>query len=133
MMCHGCLLGLGAQSSSVPRTPGPGSRSRRVNPWQGRQRSGVAGRQPTGGPGQQFPDQLKNGLNHADLVEAFLLQLYAEQVSPDMTPVERRRAVPPMVLVPALPTGADLMEQLLADAGGNLRTALARVNQRERV
>ena len=52
------------------------------------------------------------------LVEAFLLQLYAEQVSSDMTPVERRRAVPPLVLVPALPTGADLMEQLLATERG---------------
>jgi excinuclease ABC subunit C len=47
-----------------------------------------------------------------------LLQLYAEQVSPDMTPVERRRAVPPLVLVPALPTGAELMEQLLATERG---------------
>ena len=52
------------------------------------------------------------------LVEAFLLQLYAEQVSPDMTPLERRRAVPPLVLVPALPTGAELMEQLLATERG---------------
>lgn len=52
------------------------------------------------------------------LVEAFLLQLYAEQVSPDMTPVERRRAVPPLVLVPALPNGAELMEQLLATERG---------------
>ncbi len=52
------------------------------------------------------------------LVEAFLLQLYAEQVAPDMTPVERRRAVPPLVLVPALPTGAGLMEQLLATERG---------------
>ena len=52
------------------------------------------------------------------LIEAFLLQLYAEQVSPDMTPVERRRAVPPLVLVPALPTGAEPMEQLLATERG---------------
>jgi excinuclease ABC subunit C len=56
--------------------------------------------------------------DESELVEAFLLQLYAEQVSPDMTPVERRRAVPPMVLVPALPTGAELMEQLLATERG---------------
>ena len=52
------------------------------------------------------------------LVEAFLLQLYAEQVSPDMSSVERRRAVPPLVLVPALPTGPELMEQLLAQERG---------------
>ena len=56
--------------------------------------------------------------DESELVEAFLLQLYAEQVSPDMTPVERRRAVPPLVLVPALPTGAELMEQLLATERG---------------
>ncbi|HSN12327.1 MAG TPA: excinuclease ABC subunit UvrC, partial [Propionibacteriaceae bacterium] len=52
------------------------------------------------------------------LVEAFLLQLYAEQVSADMTPAERRRAVPPLVLVPALPSGPDLLEQLLAEERG---------------
>ena len=52
------------------------------------------------------------------LVEAFLLQLYAEQVSSDMTVAERRRAVPPLVLVPALPTGPELMEQLLASERG---------------
>jgi len=56
--------------------------------------------------------------DESTLIEAFLLQLYAEQVSPDMTPVERRRAVPPLVLVPALPTGAELMEQLLASERG---------------
>jgi excinuclease ABC subunit C len=56
--------------------------------------------------------------DESELVEAFLLQLYAEQVSPDMTPVERRRAVPPLVLVPALPTGVELMEQLLATERG---------------
>ena len=56
--------------------------------------------------------------DESTLIEAFLLQLYAEQVSPDMTPVERRRAVPPLVLVPALPTGADLLEQLLASERG---------------
>ena len=56
--------------------------------------------------------------DEATLIEAFLLQLYAEQVSPDMTPVERRRAVPPLVLVPALPNGAELMEQLLASERG---------------
>ena len=56
--------------------------------------------------------------DESTLIEAFLLQLYAEQVSPDMTPVERRRAVPPLVLVPALPTGAELLEQLLASERG---------------
>jgi len=56
--------------------------------------------------------------DESTLIEAFLLQLYAEQVSPDMTPVERRRAVPPLVLVPALPNGAELMEQLLASERG---------------
>ncbi len=56
--------------------------------------------------------------DESTLIEAFLLQLYAEQVSSDMTPVERRRAVPPLVLVPALPTGAELMEQLLAGERG---------------
>ena len=56
--------------------------------------------------------------DESTLIEAFLLQLYAEQVSPDMTPVERRRAVPPLVLVPALPNGAELMEQLLATERG---------------
>jgi len=56
--------------------------------------------------------------DESTLIEAFLLQLYAEQVSPDMTPVERRRAVPPLVLVPALPNGADLLEQLLASERG---------------
>ena len=62
-------------------------------------------------------DRAEEG-DEAFLVEAFLLQLYAEQVSPDMTPVERRRAVPPLILVPALPTGAELMEQLLATERG---------------
>jgi excinuclease ABC subunit C len=56
--------------------------------------------------------------DESTLIEAFLLQLYAEQVSGDMTPVERRRAVPPLVLVPALPNGADLLEQLLASERG---------------
>jgi excinuclease ABC subunit C len=56
--------------------------------------------------------------DESTLIEAFLLQLYAEQVSPDMTPVERRRAVPPLVLVPTLPNGAELMEQLLASERG---------------
>jgi excinuclease ABC subunit C len=56
--------------------------------------------------------------DESELVEAFLLQLYAEQVSPDMSPAERRRAVPPMVLVPVLPSGAELLEQLLATERG---------------
>ena len=56
--------------------------------------------------------------DESTLIEAFLLQLYAEQVSGDMTPVERRRVVPPLVLVPALPNGAELMEQLLAGERG---------------
>lgn len=56
--------------------------------------------------------------DEAELVEAFLLQLYSEQVSPDMSSLERRRAVPPLVLVPALPEGTESIEQLLCDERG---------------
>jgi excinuclease ABC subunit C len=56
--------------------------------------------------------------DEAELVEAFLLQLYADLVTVDMTPQERRRAVPPLILVPALPADADLMEQLFATERG---------------
>lgn len=60
--------------------------------------------------------------SESELVEAFLLQLYAELVTPEMTPVERRRAVPPLVLVPTLPPDAALMEELFsADRGARLR------------
>jgi excinuclease ABC subunit C len=56
--------------------------------------------------------------DETELVEAFLLQLYADLVTADMTPQERRRAVPPLVLVPSLPTDSDLLEQLFATERG---------------
>ncbi len=60
--------------------------------------------------------------SESELVEAFLLQLYAELVTPEMTAAERRRAVPPLVLVPTLPPDAPLMEELFsADRGARLR------------
>ncbi len=56
--------------------------------------------------------------DESELVEAFLLQLYADLVTADMTAQERRRAVPPLILVPSLPGDADLMEQLFATERG---------------
>ncbi|MGV8849642.1 MAG: excinuclease ABC subunit UvrC [Propionibacteriaceae bacterium] len=56
--------------------------------------------------------------DETELIEAFLLQLYADLVTADMTPQERRRAVPPLILVPSLPADADLMEQLFATERG---------------
>ncbi len=56
--------------------------------------------------------------DETELVESFLLQLYADLVTADMTSQERRRAVPPLILVPSLPTDADLLEQLFATERG---------------
>ncbi len=53
-----------------------------------------------------------------ELVEAFLLQLYADLTSPDMTAQERRRAIPPVVLVPAIPASGTLLETLLEEERG---------------
>jgi excinuclease ABC subunit C len=54
----------------------------------------------------------------AELVEAFLLQLYADVVPAGASADERRTAVPPEVLVPAAPASGDVMAALLSDVRG---------------
>ncbi|MDR0782155.1 MAG: excinuclease ABC subunit UvrC, partial [Propionibacteriaceae bacterium] len=54
-----------------------------------------------------------------DLVEAFLLQIYGE-VEGDQA--ERKRIIPPQILVPGLPTSRAVLEELLGQArGGKVR------------
>ncbi len=55
----------------------------------------------------------------AELVEAFLLQLYAEIVPAGASAEDRRRAVPPEVLVPAPPASGLAMSELLSDLRGS--------------
>ncbi len=53
-----------------------------------------------------------------ELVEAFLLQLYADLVPGDLPAEERRRAVPPQILVPSLPASGEMLETLLEQERG---------------
>jgi excinuclease ABC subunit C len=62
----------------------------------------------------------RDGTETSDLVESFLLQIYGD-VSGE--PVERRRAIPPEILVPCLPPSTQVMEELL----GSVRTAKVRL------
>lgn len=52
------------------------------------------------------------------LVESFLLQLYAGLVSSRLPAEERRRAVPGTILVPQLPASAQMLETLLSGERG---------------
>ncbi len=53
-----------------------------------------------------------------DLVEAFLLQLYADIVPAGATAEERRAAVPPEILVPALPASGSALADLVTELRG---------------
>jgi len=55
--------------------------------------------------------------DEAQLVEAFLLQIYGDV---EGTPEERRRALPPEILVTALPATAAVLSELLSGARGSL-------------
>ncbi|MDR0990679.1 MAG: excinuclease ABC subunit UvrC, partial [Propionibacteriaceae bacterium] len=50
----------------------------------------------------------------AGLIEAFCLQIYADQVSADLESAERRRVIPAEILVPQLPASHDELAELLA-------------------
>jgi excinuclease ABC subunit C len=59
--------------------------------------------------------------DEAGLIEAFCLQIYAEQVTSDLDAEERRRAIPAELLVPVLPTShAELAELLAAERRAKL-------------
>ena len=79
------------------------------------ERGWVADRETAAG---DEPDDL------AELVEAFLLQIYGE-VEGDAT--ERRRLIPPEILVPALPDTVPVLEELLtAERGSRVRVRVPR-------
>jgi len=79
------------------------------------ERGWVADRETAAG---DEPDDL------AELVEAFLLQIYGE-VEGDAT--ERHRLIPPEILVPALPDSAPVLEELLgAERGTKVRIRVPR-------
>lgn len=62
----------------------------------------------------------KDETDKATLVESFLLQIYGDVVGDQK---ERRRAIPPEILVPHLPPSPEVMEELL----GSVRTAKVRL------
>ena len=77
-----------------------------------------------GTAGDQTGEETAGDEDVASLVEAFLLQIYGE-VEGDLE--ERRRLIPPEILVPAMPESAPILAELLgAERGAKVRIRVPR-------